>query len=761
MTGLWDLILTGVCSILFYICKWLLRFVELVELFFNVFAGTEKILYGDEKTYLINIFFGHDAVTNAFWAMAIIAMILSFGFTIIALARKVTDVSGTTKHTVGQIVSNFIRSMLAILLLNLCIVASINVTNVLLDQIDFALTNAEVLDVESGTRKVDEAEYAAMTRILATVANYNVNKGAEMRYNVNACFNAIRTDLQALQSRGFFEYEYAMTPSGHHTWQTALAYAANAADLSVDLNLNQYYPQVDEAISLLAKELATNPEFKPVEAGTKAVNVAPNVKVMLFLVSSFGAEHNSIYRNGSMEDALRRSYLNETKDCTDVDTVEQDFELTEINYILLLAGSYVFLMLMLTCIIQFIERLFNLVLFYITGPLFASSMSLDEGGKFQSWLQGFVLQLLGAFGTVLVMRIYLIIMPVMSSKSLVFFPSVDGFWGTTINYMAQLILIIGGAFAVSKANGIIGAALAGNSAMAAMGQLAEANSIAGGLTKAGAMKAAKLGASAAATGVKGAAKFAFDPLGQAKKGAGAVVGGVGAAFGAVKNAFGNNETIGAIAGAINRSRIRKMNKGITSEKSTNLNATGAKGSFEHSGGFGNRMKLEDVKTEKATKSKTDDDAGNKSQRKWSKDSPMAYFEGRTQMSSPYSDHRTKLAENERKEKAAKKQSSHEAPTSRRLSLSLDDDGKGSPPLGGGKGNENGNDKGTPPGVTTRNERETGPETKSVNPVGGTQQTGSIPTPPPMAGWKGENAPGVKGNTVPGVQGKTGTGAKGH
>ena len=30
-----------------------------------------------------------------------------------------------------------------------------------------------------------------------------------------------------------------------------------------------YYPQVDEAIRLLAKELSTNPEFKPVEAGTK------------------------------------------------------------------------------------------------------------------------------------------------------------------------------------------------------------------------------------------------------------------------------------------------------------------------------------------------------------------------------------------------------------------------------------------------------------------------------------------------------------
>ncbi|MBR4983558.1 MAG: hypothetical protein IKY94_13525, partial [Lachnospiraceae bacterium] len=522
-SGLLDIILTGICTVLFFICSWLLRFIELVEMFFNVFAGTEKILYGDEKTYLINIFFGHDAVTNAFWAMAIIAMILSIGFTIVALARKITDVSGTAKHTIGQIVSNFVKSMLVILMLNMCVVASINVANVLLDQIDFALTNAAVLDVESGGREVDEAEYAAMTRILATVANYNVNKGADMRYNVNACFNAIRTDLQALQARGFFEYEYAMTPSGQHTWQTALSYAANAADLTVDLNLNQYYPQVDEAITLLVTELSTNPEFKPVKAGTKEAGIAPNVKVLLFLVSSFGAEHNTVYKNGSMDDALRRAYLNETKDCTDMSTVKKDFDLTGINYILLVAGSFIFLMLMLTCIIQFIERLFNLVLLYITGPLFASSMSLDEGGKFQSWLQGFVLQLLGAFGTVFVMRIYLIIMPVMSSKILVFFPNVKGFWGTTINYMAQLILIIGGAFAVSKANTIINGALSGNSAMAAGQQLAEANAL-GSAGAQGAASMAKKGAAMAATGGLAALMMAADPVNTAKRAGGAVAG---------------------------------------------------------------------------------------------------------------------------------------------------------------------------------------------------------------------------------------------
>jgi hypothetical protein len=113
---------------------------------------------------------------------------------------------------------------------------------------------------------------------------------------------------------------------------------------------------------------------------------------------------------------------------------------------------------------------------------------------------------------------------------------------------------------------------------------------------------------------------------------------VGAA-GAVKDAFTQNQTLGAIGsgvsaigrGIANR-RAQRMNKGITSEKSMNLNATAPKGSFEHSGGFGNRMRLESVNTDNpdAKQSKTAPEP----KRNWSADSVMARFEKLD--SSPYS-----------------------------------------------------------------------------------------------------------------------------
>ena len=136
------MVLDGLLTILQSLFGWLfllilqllLKIVDIVESFFNVFAGTTEVYYYGEPEYLFNLFFTSAGITNLFWAMVIIAVILSFGFCIVAVARKVTDISGTTKHTLGQIISNFIRSLVVILLLNICIIAALNVTGVILTE---------------------------------------------------------------------------------------------------------------------------------------------------------------------------------------------------------------------------------------------------------------------------------------------------------------------------------------------------------------------------------------------------------------------------------------------------------------------------------------------------------------------------------------------------------------------------------------------------------------------------------------------------
>ena len=464
----------------------LLKLVDFMESFFDIFAGTSKVMYKDSGDFLINIFFGHDAVTNAFWAMALIAIVMAFGFCIVGMARKAADVTDSVKQSTGQIFSNFIRCLIIILLLNTISVAAINITNVLLDRINFALENAAILNRDDEEKNFSDAEYAAMARVLATVANYSVNPSADSRYNVNSCFNAIRNDLLALHVNGFFDYDYGMDENGHHTWQSALALLATASDLTADLKLDTYYSDVTYAVQTVSREISTYKDFAPVQAARMDTDSVIETDVLIFLIAGMEAAQNGMYNNGSYDDALRRGYVTGEKDYMNLTQVRRDFDIWEMDYLVAYISSAVFIVIMAICIFTFIVRMFNLMLLYLVAPLFASSMPIDDGGKWQSWTQAFVIQLFSGFGSVIAMRLYLIIIPLALSSDLVYFPG-DGAGFAVLNRMAQLLMVLGGAWAVLQASAVITGILAGNPGMAAIQQEGRI----GGMVTHGAMSAVR------------------------------------------------------------------------------------------------------------------------------------------------------------------------------------------------------------------------------------------------------------------------------
>ena len=465
LEGLLDILQALFGWLFLVILQMLLRIVDILEKFFDVFAGTEPVYYKGEPHYLFNLFFSNRAITNLFWAMAIIAIVLSFGFCIVAVARKVTDVSGTSKHTLGQIMSNFIRSLVVILLLNVCIIAAINVTAVVFDRINYSLENSEGLKSDRERVYTDE-EFATMVRIMATVGNYAANPSAESRYNVNACFNAIRGEVLTLFNAGCFDYDFPVVRTGKHTWQSALAQVAKSANLEEDLQLDTYYSTVQDAITLCFDQLKTNINFKPQQTAVTADGLLANMSTakLIFLTSSMGAEENKQFRNGSFDDALRKSYLNNEKDFLSFEYVDNDFAITRINYVVGIIAAYAMILFLAKIILVFIARIMNVLMLYVVSPLFASSMTLDEGSRFQNWVQSFVMQLVAAYASVVMMRVYLIILPIILSSDFQFFAP-----GSALNNYSiygQLLVVLAGSWAVSRATVLISGALTGNAASA-------------------------------------------------------------------------------------------------------------------------------------------------------------------------------------------------------------------------------------------------------------------------------------------------------
>lgn len=475
---LWELIY----KCLYYLEIAFLSIVNYIEKFFNLFAGTQRVMYDDQSTYLINLLLGNSAITTAFWAMALLAITLAFFFAIYSVARKTVDFSEHVKQSTGQIMSNFFRSVFVILVLNFAVVASISITNTLLDRINYALLMSEVTDGGDLERDFTDQEYAQMAVVLSTVANFSVNPSPDQRYNANACFNAVRADLMALYVNGVFDFEYPLDENGHYYWQGALKLLVNAASLNAELTLNDYNDAVTEAVATIRKEISNYPNFAPTPHVEKTVTVSDDLDIdtIIFLITSLGAERNSSYRNGGLDDPLRQSYLGTgpagkngeppaKKDYTSYGQVKKDFNMSEISYLTAYIAAIVMIIVMANIIFTFVVRMFNIAVLYIVAPFAASTMPVDDGEKFKTWVQSFVIQLFSGFGSIIAMRIYLMFIPVISSTKLQFFAGSDTMDRMSNNF-ARLIAILGGGWAVMQASSLISGLLSGNAGMAALQQ---------------------------------------------------------------------------------------------------------------------------------------------------------------------------------------------------------------------------------------------------------------------------------------------------
>lgn len=157
----------------------------------------------------------------------------------------------------------------------------------------------------------------------------------------------------------------------------------------------------------------------------------------------------------SIRAEIERMFLTGELSYFDTSVVSQYYEIRSLDFLIGLLGSIVIMIMFVMCAITFIQRIFDIVLLYIISPVSVSTIPVDDGNRFRIWRDMTVSKVLGAYGIILCMNLFFIIIPQVSS--ITFFD--DSFK----NGIVKLLFLIGGAFAVTKANLVI-AQLTGNTA---------------------------------------------------------------------------------------------------------------------------------------------------------------------------------------------------------------------------------------------------------------------------------------------------------
>lgn len=450
------LIVTGLCKLVGYL-----------DQMFKVFSGQSAVKYDGEPTHLLDVFFNNHSINNIYWGFALLGIVLAFAAAMIAVARKMFDGRDKDQRSLGNILGSLAKSLLLIVSMNVIMAVLLTFTSLLMTQITYIFDYADALDQKESITFTDE-QYAAMGRVLNTIANYSLSESSTSTYNVNTCFNEIRPDLYYLQRQGVFDFYYETVRDGKKidTWQSVLQDIAHSANLRKDLYVDIYYEGVASSIKNAMNVLKTNRNLRPLKSYKREFqtkNETIPLDRFLFVLGTFDAAKNSDYNvNPELTDGLRSAYYYGYKDMYDFDVCKKDFSFApgDYSYLLTLLIGIILLINLYYILFSCTVRIFLLLFLYIVGPLFFAVEPIDDGEKRKQWTQAFIVQLFSVYGTVITMRLVLIVIPIVLSSKLELFDS--GF----MNFLAKVVLVISCYMAAKKANGITTGILTGTGAFA-------------------------------------------------------------------------------------------------------------------------------------------------------------------------------------------------------------------------------------------------------------------------------------------------------
>lgn len=123
--------------------------------------------------------------------------------------------------------------------------------------------------------------------------------------------------------------------------------------------------------------------------------------------------------------------------------------------IVTIVGALVMIVTLGMATFQFVERMFNIIILYITSPVIASTYPLDDGQRFRKYTQVCATQFIGAFGIIIAMDVYMAVVPAVNALDWTISMPGNPSMAVFLNFMMPIIIAIGGAFALSGATKLI------------------------------------------------------------------------------------------------------------------------------------------------------------------------------------------------------------------------------------------------------------------------------------------------------------------
>lgn len=171
-------------------------------------------------------------------------------------------------------------------------------------------------------------------------------------------------------------------------------------------------------------------------------NAASNIGGQILVTSGYDAY---IGPAGSRAE-IERMFITGELDYNKLSIVKRYYDLSQMNFFVGIVGGLVILVMFVMSAVMFVQRIFDIILLYIVSPASVSTIPLDDGGRFRIWREMLISKVLSAYGIILSMNIFFLIIPQISQ--------IEFFGNAFQDGIIHLLFVIGGAFSITKANKI-------------------------------------------------------------------------------------------------------------------------------------------------------------------------------------------------------------------------------------------------------------------------------------------------------------------
>lgn len=217
-------------------------------------------------------------------------------------------------------------------------------------------------------------------------------------------------------------------------WKTVLSKTAQSLVISILI-----------PFTVLAGIVLTNTVMSAINLSMQSTMTGTNGTIGGQFLVTIGS--NAYIGSVSERAQIESMFISGKLDYNTLSVVKTYYDISGLNYLIGLLGGIVILVMFVLSALTFVQRIFDIILLYIISPVSVSTLPLDEGNRFKVWKDMLISKILSAYGIILVMNLFFLIIPQVYN--------IRFFDNDFQNGVVYILFLIGGSFAVTKASRVI------------------------------------------------------------------------------------------------------------------------------------------------------------------------------------------------------------------------------------------------------------------------------------------------------------------